>query len=55
MIQNLQGQKVSFPGTKDSMMKVQTLFFPLKYVGDTSHAFKGVIKDIKVWNSADKL
>jgi hexosaminidase len=55
MIQNLQGQKVGFPGTKDSMMKVQTLFFPLKYVGDTSHAFKGVIKDIKVWNSADKL
>ncbi|NML38803.1 family 20 glycosylhydrolase [Chitinophaga sp. G-6-1-13] len=55
LVQNLEKQKVAFPGTNDSMRIVQTLFFPLKYIGDTTHAFKGVIKDLKVWNTADKL
>ncbi|TWF40611.1 hexosaminidase [Chitinophaga polysaccharea] len=55
LVQSLQGQKRNFRGTKDSMLIVQTLFFPLQYIGDTAHAFKGVIKDLKVWNNADKL
>lgn len=55
LVQSLQGKKVGFAGTKDSMLIVQTLFFPLQYIGDTAHAFKGAIKDLKVWNSVDKI
>ncbi len=30
--------------------KVQTLFFPLQFIGDTHNAFKGVMNHIKVFN-----
>ncbi|MGE7776508.1 family 20 glycosylhydrolase [Chitinophaga sp. NPDC101104] len=53
LVQSLQGQKIPVAGTKDTLLKVQTLFFPLQFVGDTARAFKGVIRDVKVWNSAD--
>lgn len=55
LLQSLNAQRISFAGTKDSMTKVQTLFFPLQNIGDTVHAFKGSIRDLKVWNVADKL
>ncbi|RPE14277.1 hypothetical protein EGT74_00040 [Chitinophaga lutea] len=55
LVQSLQGKKIGIAGKKDSMLIVQTLFFPLQYIGDTTHAFKGAIKDLQVWNSADKI
>ncbi|TWF41750.1 hexosaminidase [Chitinophaga polysaccharea] len=55
LVQSLEKKKIGFAGAKDSMAIVQTLVFPLQNIGDTSHAFKGVIKDIQVWNMADKL
>lgn len=48
LIQQLEGQYMYFPGTKDSAARVQTLFFPLQYIGDTVHSFKGYIRDLKV-------
>jgi hexosaminidase len=51
LIQQLEGQYMYFPGTKDSAARVQTLFFPLQYIGDTVHSFKGYIRDLKVLNA----
>ena len=39
-----------FEGTKDKIAKVQTLFFPLKYIGDAKNGFKGAIANLKVYN-----
>lgn len=47
-IQRLQTMKLPVHNGKDSIRKVQTLFFPLQYIGDTAHAFKGYIRDLKV-------
>jgi hexosaminidase len=48
--ERLEGAVYSFPNTKDKMAKVQTLFFPLKYIGDVRHGFKGSIGNLKIFN-----
>lgn len=50
LIERLEGAKQTFEGTKDTIAKVQTLFFPLKYIGDSKNGFKGALKDLKVYN-----
>jgi hexosaminidase len=50
LIERLEGNMHSFANTKDKMAKVQTLFFPLKYIGDTRRSFKGSIGQLKVFN-----
>jgi len=52
LTQRLEGQRMGFPGTKDSVARVQTLFFPLQRIGDTSHAFKGYIRELKVQDAS---
>jgi len=49
LVEKLEGAKNTFPNGKQ-MAKVQTLFFPLLFIGDTHNAFKGYIDDIKVFN-----
>jgi len=48
LVQRLEMQRIPLPGGKDTLNRVQTLFFPLQYIGDSSHAFKGYIGDLKV-------
>ncbi|PSL50092.1 hexosaminidase [Chitinophaga niastensis] len=50
LIERLQGTKISFPNTKDSIAKIQTLVFPLQIIGDQENGFKGEIDNLKVWN-----
>lgn len=47
--ERLEGAKQSFANGKQ-IANVQTLFFPLKYIGDPQHAFKGYLDNIKVFN-----
>jgi hexosaminidase len=47
--ERLEGAKHSFANGKQ-IAKVQTLFFPLQYIGDPQHAFKGYLDNIKVFN-----
>ncbi|SFH00802.1 family 20 glycosylhydrolase [Pedobacter insulae] len=56
-VERLEGAMQSFANTKDKIAKVQTLFFPLKYIGDTQNSFKGAIGSLKVFNKVltDKL
>lgn len=49
LIEKLAGAKRTFANGK-STAKVQTLFFPLQFVGDKKNAFKGNIDNIKVFN-----
>lgn len=52
--QRLAGYKI--PKTaKDSLFRVQTLFFPLKQIGSTANAFQGKIANLKIdtWRKKD--
>ncbi|WP_018630269.1 family 20 glycosylhydrolase [Niabella aurantiaca] len=46
----LEGQKKGFANIKDSINIVQTLFFPLKYIGAKKNAFSGSVRNLKVYN-----
>lgn len=48
--ERLEGAMHTYTNTKDKMAKVQTLFFPLNYIGDALNSFKGAMKDLKVFN-----
>lgn len=50
LTEKLEGNRNVFANGK-SIAKVQTLFFPLQYIGDKSNAFNGFLDDIKVFNS----
>ncbi|MFC0772957.1 family 20 glycosylhydrolase [Terrimonas alba] len=47
--ERLAGAKRSFANGKQTA-KVQTLFFPLQFIGDKKNAFKGYIDQVKVFN-----
>ncbi len=47
--ERLEGAKHHFANGKQ-IAKIQTLFFPLQYIGDPQHAFKGSLDNIKVFN-----
>jgi len=47
--EKLAGAKRTFANGKQ-MAKVQTLFFPLQFIGDKENAFKGLLKNIKAYN-----
>jgi hexosaminidase len=49
LVERLEGVKQIFPNGKQ-MAKVQTLFFPLQYIGDKSNAFNGYLTDVRVFN-----
>lgn len=46
----LEGAMQTFTNTKDKNAKIQTLFFPLKYIGDQHNGFKGYLSNLKVFN-----
>ena len=48
--EELKDVEVSFPGTKDKMLKVQTLFFPLQTIGAPENGFRGYLDEIQVFN-----
>ncbi len=50
LIERLEGAMQEFNGSKDKIAKVQTLFFPLRFIGDGINTFKGYIDNIKVFN-----
>ena len=50
LTEKLEGNRNVFANGK-SIAKVQTLFFPLQFIGDKSNAFNGLLKDLKVFNS----
>lgn len=47
--EKLEGNSYVF-NKKDKMAKVQTLFFPLRYIGAPEHSFRGYISDLKIYN-----
>jgi hexosaminidase len=47
--ERLTGAKRHFANGKETA-QVQTLFFPLQYIGHPKHAFKGYLNNIKVFN-----
>lgn len=47
--QKLEGAKKTFPNGKD-MAIVQTLFFPLQFIGDKANAANAFMRDLKVFN-----
>jgi len=49
LVQRLNGERI-IKSAKDTVTKVQTLFFPLQRIGDPSNAFKGYLDDLKVFN-----
>jgi hexosaminidase len=49
LIEKLEGAKKTFANGKQTA-KVQTLFFPLQYIGDKTNAFNGYLDNIKVFN-----
>ncbi|MCU7552206.1 family 20 glycosylhydrolase [Chitinophagaceae bacterium LB-8] len=57
LVEKLEGAKRTFPNGKQTA-KVQTLFFPLQYIGDKTNAFKGYLDNLNVFNTvlpADKI
>ncbi|MGN6402205.1 MAG: family 20 glycosylhydrolase [Flavisolibacter sp.] len=57
LTEKLEGNRNVFANGK-SIAKVQTLFFPLQFIGDKANAFNGLLKNIKVFNCilpADKI
>ncbi|MES2775077.1 MAG: family 20 glycosylhydrolase [Bacteroidota bacterium] len=50
LVEKLTGAKRTFANGKTTA-KVQTLFFPLQFIGDTKNAFKGWLDNLKVFNS----
>ncbi|MBV8255770.1 MAG: family 20 glycosylhydrolase [Chitinophaga sp.] len=52
LVERLEGQFITFPNTKDKNAKVQTLVFPLQFIGDNGQSFAGEINNIRVLNHA---
>lgn len=50
LVERLEGAMQEFSNTKDKIAKVQTLFFPLQYIGAPQNSFKGYMDDLKVFN-----
>ncbi len=48
--ERLEGAMQTFTNTKDRIAKIQTLFYPLKYIGDKDNGFVGYLSDFKVFN-----
>lgn len=50
LVQKMEGKKLSFPNTKDKISQIQTLVFPLNYIGDSKNGVYGLVSDLKVYN-----
>lgn len=50
LIQKMEGKKISFANTDGKISRMQTLVFPLNYLGDTKNGVSGIISDLKVYN-----
>ncbi|WP_217277388.1 family 20 glycosylhydrolase [Pedobacter foliorum] len=50
LVQKMEGKKLSFTNTKDKISQIQTLVFPLNYVGDAKNGVYGLVSDLKVYN-----
>lgn len=50
LIERLEDNWHTFKNTKDKLAKVQTLVFPLQYIGNTENSFRGAIGSLKVFN-----
>ncbi|MNY15445.1 hypothetical protein D3C86_1486570 [compost metagenome] len=44
------GKEILYPETKAKMFKVETLVFPLQFLGSKSNAFQGNIDNLKIFN-----
>ncbi|NSL88553.1 family 20 glycosylhydrolase [Chitinophaga sp. Mgbs1] len=53
LAERLEGATIAFSNTKDKIAKVQTLVFPLAYIGDKTNSFAGEIKNLKVLNTVE--
>ena len=49
-VERLEGTMQTFKNTKDKMATVQTVFFPLKYIGDPVNSFAGSLASVAVYN-----
>lgn len=50
LAEKLEGAVKTFPNTDKKNAMVQTLFFPLQYIGAKTNAFKGSIQKLQVFN-----
>ncbi|MFD2921258.1 family 20 glycosylhydrolase [Terrimonas rubra] len=50
LVEKLEGAVKTFPNIDKKNAKVQTLFFPLQYIGAKTNAFKGSIQKLQVFN-----
>lgn len=50
LVEKLEGNMREFANTKAKTAKVQTLFFPLQYIGSESNSFIGYMDNLKVFN-----
>ena len=50
LVEKLEGAVKTFPNTDKKNAMVQTLFFPLQYIGAKTNAFKGSIQKLQVFN-----
>lgn len=49
-VEKLEGAVKLFNDGKEKIAKVQTLFFPLQFIGNGKNSFQGYISDLKVYN-----
>ncbi|WP_316767953.1 family 20 glycosylhydrolase [Pedobacter frigiditerrae] len=50
LVQKMEGKKLSFVNTKDTMNRIQTLVFPLSELGDAKNGVYGLVSELKVYN-----
>jgi hexosaminidase len=50
LVQKMEGKKLSFANTKDQISRMQTLVFPLNYLGDDQNKVYGLVSGIRVYN-----
>ncbi|WP_217706989.1 family 20 glycosylhydrolase [Pedobacter ghigonis] len=50
LIQKMEGKKISFTNTEGKISRMQTLVFPLNYIGDANKGSYGLVSGLKVYN-----
>jgi len=50
LVEKMEGRVQQFPESKSKRAIIQTLFFPLQYIGSSDNSFKGYISDLKIYN-----
>ena len=50
LVQKMEGKKLSFTNTDGKISQMQTLVFPLNYLGDDKNGVFGLISDLRIYN-----